>query len=209
MEAPGSLPLPEDPALAAMAVALRDAGHWADVVDRDWRLVYSTDDHRRICGGLTDLAAVAPGEHYFGPEQVSLRLQWRSGPNTVDQVRELFGVLGGAILADTAGGRDQLRGLVHPVLRDIVDQLPPVHPSPTRSVPSHGMHVGAPALYFVTTVRVHDATGRHVGTALIMSCPPAAAVTRLADTGTFRSGRSRTSTRATGRRRSSSASTDR
>jgi class 3 adenylate cyclase len=168
MEAPGSFPLPEDPALAAMAVALRDAGQWADVVDRDWRLVYSTDDHRRICGGLTDLAAVAPGEHYFGPEQVSLRLQWRSGPNTVDQVRELFGVLGGLILADTVGGRDELREVVHPVLRDIVDHLPPVHPSPTRSVLSHGTHVGAPVPYFVTTVRVHDATGRHVGTALIM-----------------------------------------
>jgi hypothetical protein len=102
MEAPGSLPLPEEPALAAMAVALRDAGHWADVVDRDWRLVYSTDDHRRICGGLTDFAAVAPGEHYFGPEKFSLSLQWRSGPNTVDQLRELFGVLGGLVLADTA-----------------------------------------------------------------------------------------------------------
>jgi class 3 adenylate cyclase len=57
---------------------------------------------------------------------------------------------------------------VHPVLRDLVDELPPVDPSPTRSVPSHGSHVGAPALYLVTTVRVHDATGRHVGTALIM-----------------------------------------
>ena len=163
MEGPGSLPLPEDPALAAMATALHDAGHWADVVDRDWRLVYSTDDQRRISGGLTDLTAVALGEHYFGPEAVSRRLQWRSGPNTVDQVRELFGVLGGLVLADTAGGRDQLRKLVHPVLRDVVDQLP-VHPSLARSVPSHGMHVGAPALYFVTAVRVHDATGRHVGT---------------------------------------------
>lgn len=111
MEAPGSLSLPEDPALAAMAVALRDAGQWADVGDRDWRLVYSTDDQRRICGGLTDLAPVAPGEHYFGPEAVSLRLRWRSGPNTVDQVREMFGVLGGLILADTAGGRDELREL--------------------------------------------------------------------------------------------------
>ena len=40
----------------------------------------------------------------------------------MDQVRELFGVLGGLILADTAGGRDELRELVHPVLRDIVDQ---------------------------------------------------------------------------------------
>src|SRR5262245_4664910 len=147
MDAPGSCPLPQDPALAAMAVALRDAGHWADVVDRDWRVVYSTDDHRRICGGLTDLAAVALGEHYFGPEQVGLRLQWRSGPNTVDQVRELFGVLGGLILADTPGGRDELRELVHPVLRDVVDQLTPVHPWPTRSASSHGMHVGTPVPY--------------------------------------------------------------
>jgi class 3 adenylate cyclase len=168
MEAPGSLPLPEDPALAAMAVALRDAGQWAEVVDRDWRLVYSTDDHRRICGGVTDLAAVALGEHYFGPEMVSMRLQWRSGPNTVDQVREQFGVLGGLVLADTAGGRDELRELVHPVLRDVVDQLPAVDPSLTRSVSSHGMHVGAPVVYLITTVRVHDATGRPVGTTLIM-----------------------------------------
>src|SRR4029453_18449579 len=168
MEAPGSFPLPEDPALAAMAVALRDAGHWADVVDRDWRLVYSTDDHRRICGGLTDLAAVAPGEHYFGPEQVSIRLQWRSGPNTVDQVRELFGVLGGLILADTAGGREELRELVHPVLRDIVAHLPPVHPPPPRSLPSHGMHVRAPAVYFVTAGRGPHAPGGRVGGTLII-----------------------------------------
>lgn len=153
METPGSLSLPEDPALAAMAVALRDAGHWADVVDRDWRLVYSTDDQRRICGGLTDLAPVAPAEHYSGPEAVSMRLRWRSGPNTVDQVREMFGVLGGLVLADTAGGRDELRELVHPV-RGVVDELAPAHPSPTCSVLSHGMHVGAPVPYFITTVRV-------------------------------------------------------
>src|SRR3954468_6952895 len=154
MEAPGSLSLPENPALAAMAAALRDAGHWADVVDRDWRLVYSTDDQRRICGGITDLAAVAIGEHYFGLEQVSLRLQWRSGPNTVDQVREQFGGLGGSVLADTAGGRNELRELVHPVLRDLVDGLPPVEPARARSVPSHGTNVGGPVVYFITTVRI-------------------------------------------------------
>jgi class 3 adenylate cyclase len=178
MEAPGSLSLPENPALAAMAAALRDAGHWADVVDRDWRLVYSTDDQRRIYGGLTDLAPVALGEHYFGPEAVSMRLRWRSGPNTIDQVREMFGLLGGSILADTAGGGAELRELVHPALRDIVDQLPPRHPSATRSFPSHGMHVGVPALFFITTVPVHDATGRHVGTALIMK--PAAGMAVIA-----------------------------
>jgi class 3 adenylate cyclase len=168
MEAPESLPLPEDPALTAIAVALRDAGHWADLVDRDWRLVYSTDDQRRICGGVTDLAPVALGEHYFGPEQVSMRLQWRGGPNTIDQVRGQFGVIGGSILADTAGGRDELRKLVHPALRDIVDRLPSLDQSVARSVASPVMHLGARVFYFVTAVRVHDATGRHVGTALIM-----------------------------------------
>jgi class 3 adenylate cyclase len=83
-------------------------------------------------------------------------------------VREQFGALGGLILADTAGGRDELRELVHPVLRDIVDQLPPIDPALTCSVGLQGMHVGAPVVYIITTVRVHDATGRQVGTALIM-----------------------------------------
>src|SRR4051812_25030032 len=106
MQGPGSLPLPEDPALAAMAAALRDAGQWADVVDRDWRLVYSTDDMRRIVGGLTDLAPVTIGDHYFGAEAIDVQLRWRSGPNTLDQVRELFAALGGSVLAETAGGRD-------------------------------------------------------------------------------------------------------
>ena len=30
------------------------------------------------------------------------------------------------------------------------------------------MHVGAPVTYLITTVRIHDPTGRHTGTALIM-----------------------------------------
>ena len=30
-------PLPTDPVLHAMAVAMRDAGHWGEIVDRDWR----------------------------------------------------------------------------------------------------------------------------------------------------------------------------
>src|SRR5262245_10865615 len=167
MEGPGSLPLPEDPALAAMATGLRDAGHWAEIVDRDWHQVYSTDDLRRIYGGLTDLAPVALGVHYFGSEAMNTRMRWRSGPNTLELVREMFGVFGGLILADTAGDRDKLRELVDPALRDIVDQLSPVDPSPALSFAWHGMHVGTPVDALTTTVRVHDAAGRHVGTALI------------------------------------------
>lgn len=159
--------MPEEPALAAVAAALSDAGHWAEIVDRDWRLVYSTGDLRRIYGGLTDLAPVALGVHYFGPEAMSIRLRWRSGPNTLDLVREMFSVFGGLILADTAGGRDELRELVHPALRDIVDQVSLVDPSPARSFVWRGMHVGTPVDAVTTAMRVHDAAGRHAGTALI------------------------------------------
>jgi len=105
-----SLPLPEDPALASVAVALQEAGHWADIVDRDWRLVYSTDDMRRIMGGLTALAPVAIGEHYFGPAAVDVRLGWRSGTNTMEQMRESFTAIGGWVLADTPGGRERTTG---------------------------------------------------------------------------------------------------
>lgn len=178
MQGSEPLPLPADPALAAMAVALRDAGHWADIVDRDWRLVYGSDDMRRVVGGLTALAPVALGEHYFGPAAVDVRLQWRSGPNTLDQVRELFAGLGGSVLAETAGGREGLRELVHPALRDLVDQLSPIDPALARSVSSHGMHVGTPVPYFITAARIHDATGRHAGTALIMK--PGASMAVLA-----------------------------
>jgi len=36
--------------LAEAAVALDAAGQWAEIVDRNWRLVYTTDDleHQRI-----------------------------------------------------------------------------------------------------------------------------------------------------------------
>ncbi len=167
MNGPGTLPLPADPALAAMAVALRDAGHWAEIVDPEWRLVYATDDLRRIYGGLTDLATVAVGEHYFGAEAMRTRLGWTSGPNTPELVRELFAAFGGAILADTAGGADALRALVDPALRDLVDRLALVAPAPALFVPWRGSHLGVPVDALTVTVRVHDADGRHAGTALI------------------------------------------
>jgi class 3 adenylate cyclase len=163
-----SLPLPDDPALAAMAVALRDAGHWAEIVDVGWNLVYSTDELRRIYGGLVDLGEVAVGAHFFGPEAMRTRLNWRSGPNTPELIREMFGVFGGLLLADTPGGRDALRSKVDPALRDIVDALSLASPSPAHFFAWHGTHVRAtPVDALTTAIRVHDAAGRLAGTALI------------------------------------------
>lgn len=151
----------------AMATALRDAGHWAEIVDRQWRTVYSTDEQRRIYGGLTALAPVALGTHFFSAEAVRTRLGWPSGPNTPELIRELFLAFGGLVLADTEGGRSSLRALVDPALGDLVPMLARRDASPALTLAWHGMHAGKPMDVLTTAVRIHDGSGQVAGTALI------------------------------------------
>src|SRR5438552_3585722 len=61
-------PVPEDPALAEMAVAMRKAGHWAEIVDASWRVVYMTDDLRLGAGGMLEMVPVPLGLRMYGPE---------------------------------------------------------------------------------------------------------------------------------------------
>lgn len=81
VEGEESYPLPEDEALAEVAAALRDAGHWASVCDHRWRLVYVTDELRRTFGA-GELAHFAIGEHQFGPKAIAASRQSRLGGNT-------------------------------------------------------------------------------------------------------------------------------
>src|SRR4051812_49827889 len=75
-------PLPADPVLGAMAVAMRDAGQWGELVDRSWVWSYMTDDLRLSYGGLLEFADVALGEHYAGPTAVQTRLGLRPRGDT-------------------------------------------------------------------------------------------------------------------------------
>ena len=165
----GGLELPEDEALAAAAVALDRAGQWAEIVDDRWGQVYMTSDLRLSMGGVFARAlAPPPGAHYFGPEALATRARWRSGPNTVDLHRDLFLELGDWVLADTPGGAAELRQLVDPGLRDLVDQLIPEPGVPAKfyGIPGIGLR-GTVVTAHGTAMRVHDATGRRAGTALI------------------------------------------
>ena len=121
----GPYPLPKDPALAEVSSALRDTGHWAWVVDDRWHIAYATDELRLGFGAGVELAPWALGAHIFGPEAMSMSLGWRFGSNTSELIRMLFSFLGGWVLADTPGGRDELREIVDPSLREMVDQLSP------------------------------------------------------------------------------------
>jgi hypothetical protein len=125
VEVQETCPLPDYPVLAEMALAMREAGHWAEIVDASWRLVYMTDDLRLGFGGMLERVNVPLGVHPFGPESVSAREQWRTGPTALDVTRQALAQLGPLVLADTPGGHEELRGFVDPRLGDVVDALRP------------------------------------------------------------------------------------
>ena len=91
---PETCPLPEDPVLAAVARALNDGGYWAEIVDREWRGVYMTDDTRRMYGGRAELAPYPLGAHLFGPERVSVMMEWRGGQFPLEIFRSAFAMCG-------------------------------------------------------------------------------------------------------------------
>ena len=161
-------PLPEDPALAEMAVAMREAGHWAEIVDASWRVVYMTDGLRLGAGGMLELVSVPLGSRMYGPEWLAAYERVRAGPVALDMVREAFREVGPLVLADTSGDREELRRLVDPRLVDIVDALRPedVIVAATSAFGGYGVEGSRPILAF-TAVRIRDADGRLAGTAII------------------------------------------
>jgi len=181
-----SYPLPEDPALADAARAIRDTGHWGWIVDDRWRIVWASDEIRMTFGGLTEMVPFPLGSHMFGPEWVRASTAWRTGPNTIEINRFLFRGAGGLALTDTPGGRDELREIVDPALRDLVDELTPTDGA-MQSFTGAGFGVRRAEDVPIVAFRVRDTSGRLVGTALI-SKPPAGmamlgAVTFNADLG--------------------------
>jgi hypothetical protein len=115
-------------------------------------------------GGSLELAPIALGAHYFGPEATSVRLQWRSGANTTQIHRGFFEGLGSWVLADTPGGRAELRERVDPALRDIVDLLPAADPLPGMSFEGSGESFGRTQVDVrVIAIRIRDSAGRLAG----------------------------------------------
>jgi class 3 adenylate cyclase len=176
MDTQGPYPLPEDPALAEVAEALRDTGHWGWVVDSRWNVVYGTDELRLSFGAGAELARWAIGAHLFGPESIDASLSWRFGSNSPELMRVMFAFLGGWVLADTPGGREELRGVVDPSLGDIVDRLSSADPvaisGTAAAVGFAEIELDVPLFAF----RIRDAAGRLAGTAMITKPAPGMAM---------------------------------
>jgi len=98
-------------------------GAWALVYDREYRVAYITDDFRLTTGGLVEMVPVPLGAYLFGAEFVDAVLGWPGGGWSLDTARRAFSMVGPWALADAPGGLEELRELVDPRLRDMVDEL--------------------------------------------------------------------------------------
>jgi class 3 adenylate cyclase len=163
---------------------MQGAGHWGWVVDPGWRIVFATDELRLTFGGNTELSHWPIGEHFFGPAFRAASRGWRFGTTTEEIFRSNLAAVGGWVLTDTPGGRDALREVVDPSLRDMVDELTPADPA-ALWFPAQGMGldtaVGVPQF----GTRVRDRDGRLAGTAMISKPAPGmatlGAMTSMAD----------------------------
>ena len=121
-----SLPLPDDPTLAAWASALNDAGHWAYLLDDQWRYVLVTDEYRLSYGDTEDSSSQLIGSHYFSEQAMQFLAVRVGGPRTTREPRRArFAYLGRYVLASTPGGREELRRIVAPEFTDLIDELEP------------------------------------------------------------------------------------
>jgi class 3 adenylate cyclase len=171
-------PLPDDPTLAAIARALNDAGHWATIVDRNWRNLYMTDAIRLSFGGLLEFTPFPVGSHYYSSESVNARLTGRGHLTTPEGLRHEFEALGPYVLAAAEGGREELRELVDPRLRDIVDRLSPSDLANALSVMLPAQYVaGVPVEAPDTFIPVRDSDGRVMG--IVRLTKPAASMAVL------------------------------
>ena len=161
-------PLPKDPLLAEMASSLRDAGHWAEIVDSEWRVVYTTDELRLAQGFMIMPAPLTLGMHMFGKECIATHELLPGGDGMIDIARERLASIGEWVVADTPGGHDALRSIVDPRLTDVVDRLVATN----RTVASSSVYRGSgvessrPVLD-LTVTRIRDTDGRLVGTVII------------------------------------------
>ena len=128
-------PLPTDPLLSEVALAMESTGQASWIFDASWRFVYVSDDARSLwfdrVGGR--LGSVAIGDHIFSSESLRVGAGWQFGLTTTELWIEAFRSLGCLVIADAEGGRSGLRSVVDPSLRDVVDEL----------VPCDGRHMGS------------------------------------------------------------------
>jgi class 3 adenylate cyclase len=160
-------PIPDDPLLAEAAIAMRDADDWGLVVDADWRLMYMADQNRLTDAADGHLAATTVGEFLFDPHHWQVNAEARYGAGRRPEIVSNFlAGVGGLVLADVSGGRDELIERTDPAWHDVVDQLSPVDATvKTYRWTAVGLNASRDMQW--TAVRLRDHRGALHGTILL------------------------------------------
>ena len=166
------LPLPDHPALAAWASVMNDAGHWAFVLDAQWRYVFQTDELRSTMADMGSTSAV-PAAHVFSTDAK------RYFEIAIGGYQELmFQQFGPYVLGSTPGGREELRQLVDPELAGLVDELQPKEIPAVWLVRPEWTTAGADTSGMAVWYRIDDDQGHLSG--FVSLSKPAAGMSHLA-----------------------------
>ncbi len=147
-----------DPTLAQIFATWNAAGHWVMAWDDQWRLIGISDELRASNG-----RDVLVGEFRFGPAHVEAFREGGAGGSSIEEQRKQFVHSGGWLLSDITGGREALRAIVHPALRDLVDQLDPFDDDTNLFEFPATTHLGGNIAANTVFQRVRDVSGRVVG----------------------------------------------
>jgi class 3 adenylate cyclase len=171
-----SLALPEHPLLRAWASALNDGGYWATVLDAKWRYVFVTEEMRTSYRDLGATTLPLLGAHLFSAEaRLFFRDILRGDP---DVASARFLEVGRYVLAETPGGRDELRRIIDPELVSLVEELEPRTPPAVWIDESGFSTAGARATGSAMWIRVDDGEGHRVGVCQVPK--PAPGMSQLA-----------------------------
>jgi class 3 adenylate cyclase len=165
--------------LAAWAVALNDAGYWASIVDADWRYVFDTEEQLSSYRDMGMATSPPIGAHYLSAEARKFVSDMVGGTwGSTEGRRAWFLNVGRYVLADTPGGREELRRVVDPDLADLVDQLEPQDLPPIVVNRSEFLTAGAKVTGTAVLIRIDDASGHRAG--MCMLSKPVAGMSHLA-----------------------------
>jgi class 3 adenylate cyclase len=172
------LPLPEHPLLRAWALALNDAGFWATLLNAQWRYVFDTDE---MLLSYRDMGMTRSpnGAHYLSAQAREFVRDvvggsWGAWESRRDWVLDV----GRFVLAETPGGREELRRVIDPELADYVDELQPLALPPVAINRSEFTTAGANVTGTAVLIRIDDDQGHRVGVCLLSK--PAAGMSHLA-----------------------------
>lgn len=178
-----SLPLPDDPTLAAWAAALNAPGYWAYLFDAWWRFAFVTDDLRLGIGDTGKVTSVPLGFHFFSAEGARFRYASGAGGRRppLEHRRAIFPRLARYMLAATPDGRDGLRrmvGIVDPEVADLVDELQAEVPPQVWTWDDGFRYAGTRVRSWSTWITLSDRRGNIVGYCDLLK--PAAGMSQLA-----------------------------